>query len=583
MARLPERARGLLHELRDLTVSQKLSIALGALLVVLSLAWLAQWAATPEMVPLLAQDLRPEEAQQVQAALEMMNEPARVQGSRVYVRAAANRQALLAQLQMHDKLPSDTSVSFDALVKEANPWISQEENNKRWTVALQTEIRRVLMQFEGVRDAYVFLNLNTQKRGFSRSDPAASASVTLIMKNGESVPRLLALAAARLVSGAVRGLPLRNVQVVDGKGAVALDWEQEEAGTTTALERLRREVEQRVAEKIRGQIAFDPGLRVSVRVELDPTARESDSRLLTEGVETSRSGRERKTTRSGRSGQPGVQPNVGAAAGGGQTEERTEETETESRSEPGVEHKREQTAPGEVREIYAAVNVSYSALVAIFKRANPDKGEPSPQDVDAVFKAQAEKIVNQVKKLVKPQEAGQVAVDWYYDEPQGPLPQAGPVESTAGALTDALQRYGPVSGLALLALAALGLMFRMARSSIGAESFGLELGLTQEAIEAAKRANAAAAAAAAATAAAQASAAATRSAATSGAASEPPPDPLGKVIFGRAAEGLLEAQEVDEGTVQLRNMLEQVAGMVNKDPDTVAALIDHWIDRPWRG
>jgi flagellar biosynthesis/type III secretory pathway M-ring protein FliF/YscJ len=576
MARLPERARGWLHELRDLSVSQKLSIGLGALLVLLSLAWLGQWAATPEMVPLLAQDLRPEEVQQVQAALEMMNEPVRVRGSRVYVRAAANRQALLAQLQMHDKLPSDTSVGFDALVREANPWISQEENNKRWTVALQTEIRRVLTQFEGVRDAYVFLNLNTQKRGFSRNEPPASAGVTLIMKNGESVPRPLALAAARLVCGAVRGLPLRNVQVVDGRGLVALDWEQEEAGTSSALERLRRELEQRVAEKIRGQIAFDPHLRVSVRVELDPTARETDSRVPTEGVETSRSGRERKTSRTGRSGQPGVQPNVGAAAGGGQSEERTEETETESRSEPGVEHKREQTAPGEVREIFAAVNVSHSALVAIFKRTNPDKGEPSLQDVEAVFKAQAEKIVNQVKKLVKPQEAEQVAVDWYYDGPQGALEQSGTLEASTGVLSDALQRYGPPSGLALLAVLALGLMFRMARSSMGSESLAPELGLTREAIEAARRAGPATAAA---VPAAQVGAAATPGGVVLGSAPEPPPVPLEKVVLGRAAEGVLEAQEVDEGTVQLRNMLEQVAGMVDKDPDSVAVLISHWLDR----
>ncbi len=46
-----------------------------------------------------------------------------------------------------------------------------------------------------------------------------------------------------------------------------------------------------------------------------------------------------------------------------------------------------------------------------------------------------------------------------------------------------------------------------------------------------------------------------------------------------AMEGILVAQEVDPSTVQTRKMLDQVSEMVKTDPDTVAAVLEQWVQR----
>lgn len=564
MANFQDTGSKLLARLSGLSLSQRLAIGLAAALVAVSLVWLGQWAASPEMVPLLPQDLKSEEIKQIQAGLALLRVPSKVVGARVLVPASENRAGLIAQLGASEQLPSDTSVSFESLVKEANPWISQEENNKRWTVALQNQLQRVLRQLGDVKDAHVLLNLTSPRRGFSRNEPESSASVTLIMKGGQPLTRQLALGAARIVAGAVRGLLLRNVQVIDGAGAAALDWDSEQTGTGSALDRLRREQEKALAEKIRRQIDYDPGVRVSVRIEVDPTAREKDATLPSEGVETSTSVRNRETIRGARASQPGVQPNVGAAAGGGALEERTLENETSTQLQPGTERTREVTAAGVMKESFASIAISHSFLVGIFKRMQPDT-TPTAEQIEAVFQKEREKVVRQVRNLVTPQEPNQVAVDWYFDALELPATTSQP--TTNVATIELLERYGPASGLALLALAAIGFMLRMARSKTSAETLGLEIGLPREALAQARRAAGGAGVA-------------PREAVeleTAEAVAAPMVTPL---ETGEEADSVLEARELDESTMQLRGMLEQVSHMADAEPDAVAALLEKWIDAP---
>jgi flagellar biosynthesis/type III secretory pathway M-ring protein FliF/YscJ len=562
-----------LSRLRDLTLSQKLAIGLGAALVALSLVWMAQWAAQPEMIALLpTQDLSADELGQVSAGLDALGVAHRVSGSRILVSASENRAGLLARLGLNDNLPKDTSIGFDGLVKEANPWISQEENNKRWTVAQQNMLAAALRGLTGVRDARVFLNINTQRRGFSRSEAPASASVMLVTRSGEPVSRSLALTAARLVSGAVRGLPLRNVEVLDASGTVALEWDAEESGGGV-LERRAREHERRLSEAIKAQIAFDAAARVSVRVELDPTARESEVRTPLEGVETRVSTRSEETSRGMGSEPPGVQPNVGASVGAGRSAERTTRTDNDTELVPGLERTQTRTAAGEVREIFAAINISRSALVGIYRRSNPDAEAPTDEQIEAVFAVQAAKVVSQVQKLVKPQDPNQVAVAWYHDDPIGPVEGTGEAPALAMEL---IQRFGATSGLALLALAALGMMFRMSRGATSGEAFGIEIGLPREAVAAAQRAAEDARVAA--------RRQPERSGTAAGAASSMGGEvPLAAIpVLSAADPVLLEGQEVDEGAVQVRQMIEQVVRVAEQDPEGIATLIAKLIDQPTR-
>ena len=358
-------------QLRGLTRSQRIAILFGGMLVAVSLIWMVQWAATPEMVPLLDQDLEPADLALVRTGLELSNQPFKLVGQKVMVRADANRQVILAQLQQHEKLPADTSAGFDALVKESNPWISQAEHERRWAVALKHELERVLRQFSGVKTASVFLPMGAGRTRFARTEAAAKASVTLVMKGGQPVTRELALAAARLVCGAVRGVPLRNIEVLDGNGLSALDWESEASGIT-ALDRQRRKHEQDVRAKILGQLP-DPKARVGVQVEVELTNKNSESEIPSDPVAIREESTSDVTSRARPSGQPGVTPNVGIAAGGRVADEHSEKETLSTEYQPGITRTREATPPGGIKEVSAAVFISRSYLDNIFRQANPHR------------------------------------------------------------------------------------------------------------------------------------------------------------------------------------------------------------------
>ncbi len=568
------------QRLRDVTVSQRVALLLGGILVAVSLVWLLHWAATPALVPLLDQDLQPEEIAQLRSGLELLGERSEVRGGRVMVRAGANRQALIAQLHQQQRLPADTSTAFANLIKQSDPWISMEESNRRWTFALQQALEQVLRQFNGVKNANVFLNLGTHGKSFTRTPPPSSASVTLLMKPGEEVSRSLALAAARLVSGAVAGLPAHNVEVVDATtGRVALDWDSEQ-DVTSQLERKLAKEELRYAQKIRQQVP-DPKALVSVQVELNSTSRNTSTEQPLRGVaRTERTTRE-ETTRGRSSEPPGVQPNVGLAAGGSAVSETHSQETSETEAEVGMAKKVEATPAGDVEKVTVAISLSHSYLEGVFRRANPDAQQPTDQQIEEVFQRERSRLLSQVVQLVKPQAEENVAISRYYDTP----PEAG-LAASAGTLDEAIdlmKTYGPQSGLAVLAVVALALMLRLSRKSGANETFGLELGLPEEAIEAAKAA------------AADVSKLVSRpgyreSLRDAGKAEAPgswtrssgPPaesELAAPVEQAAATDGVLVAQEVDPSTVQTRKMLDQVAQMVDSDPEVVSAVIEQWLQR----
>jgi len=569
----------ILSRLRDINTSQRVALLLGGALVAVSLIWLIQWAASPDMVSLLPQDLQPDELALVRGGLEASGEPFEVRGSRVFVRAAANRTALLAQLQQQEKLPANTSAGFAGLVKETNHWISQAENDRRWTYALQKEVEEVLRQFNGVRDARVFLNLTTARRGFTRETPAGSASVTLVMRHGEEVTRPLALAAARLVSGAVAGLSPRNVQVLDASGRSALDWGSED-DAASEVNRQRVKHEQYLAEKIRGQVP-DPKALVSVQVELELTKRNSVTETPIAGQAVSEKTETEKTVRLRRSEQPGVQMNVGVVAGGSGGADETHETDTISTElSSGRSRKTEDTPAGDIKKVTAAISLSSSYLEGVFRRLNPDVKSPTDAQLEELFQREKTRLASQVMQLVKPQVEENVAIARYYDTAAEPA-AGSPGRGMDDAL-DLMRRYGAQSGLGLLALLSLGLMLRMAKKTDVSDAFGLELGLPQEAIEAAKKA-AEDVSAVAVKARARGGFGPRSSGGGGGGAGQPERilDTEMLTPIGQAAvtEGMLVAQEVDPATVQTRKMLDQVTQMVDSDAATVSSLVEQWVQR----
>lgn len=585
MASIQTALQNATRQLSDLTLSQKLAIGMGLVMAVGAIILLGQWSATSELVPLLKQPLTTDDIAHITEGLDAAGETYKIQNNQVLVSSSANRPQLIAQLHQAGRMPADTSLGFSAMIKESNPWLSQEENNRRWVLAMKSELETVLKQFAGVRAASVFLNINSAGPRFSRNRADSTASVSLTMASGEPVSRNLGLAAARLVAGAVQGLPLHNVEVVDGNGVGVQLWDDEEGGAE-GIHRRQRDMEQQIARKIRDQLNFDRHIRVNVQVEMDLTARENNATILSDPVETSRETKTDRTARNRKGAQPGVEANVGLAAsatdagGDSSTTEQTNITQ-----QPGSTTTRESTPAGSVKSIFAAVNISRGFIESVLKRKLGDTAKLTEKQITDEFELQKTMIVSQVTMLVKPQKAQQVSVNWYYDAPE---PEPPATASSVDTSMKVAGKYAAPAGLGALALIALALTLRMAKRREDGESFGLELGLPKHAIEAARKA---AADLNSYRPAARGGPGGAVAGGGGGLASGGGGADLGSLMSGgtanaipipmsQADEGIMVAQEVDSNTAQIGRMIEQIGQAAEQDADVVATLIEKWIDGP---
>ena len=162
-----------------------------------------------------------------------------------------------------------------------------------------------------------------------------------------------------MVAGAVHGLPVEKVEVLDGgNNRVALDWEAEDSGSASSLHQQRKQLEREKTAQIKEQLRFDPDVLVSVIVDLDYSAKQEQDSTLTEGTTVKEERENTETTRSRQSGQPGVEPNVGLVAGSGSGADKSTTDREETISEPSRRHTTTQTPAGVPTEIRAAVSLS---------------------------------------------------------------------------------------------------------------------------------------------------------------------------------------------------------------------------------
>jgi flagellar biosynthesis/type III secretory pathway M-ring protein FliF/YscJ len=336
---------------------------------------------------------------------------------------------------------------------------------------------------------------------------------------------------------------------------------------------LRRQLEREKESQIKEQLSFDQRVLVSVSVEPDYSSMQVQDSTISEGVALKEETDSTNTVRTSRSGQPGVQPNVGVEVGSGNGADTTTADRSETTYEPSRRTSVTQTPAGVPKSITAAVSLSYSYLTGICRLNNPEVETPTRAQIEEVFAKEKDQVTTQVAKLVIPPEPDQVSVVWHYDT-LDPEEEVGTSTTTLDTSLDLVGSYGPTSGLALLALLAIGMMMRLSKRKDAGESFGMEIGLPKEAVEAAKKA----ADDLQKVARASGRAGASRGAVLSGLPGGEQLDAVSLPI-GQGTDGVLEAHEVEESAVRTTQMIEQVSEMTRKDAEGVAQVVESWVDQ----
>lgn len=528
--------------LQGLTTSQKLAIVLSVILIAVAIFALVRWAAEPAMVVLLDQPLTAEASARIQQFLDASGVEYELAGDVVRV-PIDQRPRLLAQLTQQKLLPDDISLGFAKLIGEAsNPWLPMQEQDRRWNVARCNELARVLREFNGVRDARVFVETATRRHvGQPNAQPTASVSVKLA--DGATLDKELVRAIAGFVSSAVSNLSIYNVTVADATTGRAASVPRPEDGMDADDIDRRKAKEEYFANKIR-ELLSDIPVSVKVYCELEPESRQEIKEVYGKPVIATESTTSETDTTSTMAGEPGVVPNTTVSVAGGAPVNNHEKTtsDTTYKSEADKTVTQTRRPRDTIKSISASVTIPKSYLLNVFNLPK----DTSDQELDTASTSLREKIKKSVMTaLAIPSDAEErVTVDWFPDAGALALAHLGSSGPAEGVMS-MVSTHWDKAGMAVLAVLGLLMMLMMVRkvgeapllpgeeSPKGGRKGKLPVAEVEEEVP---------------------------------------------VSEAKETEPLLVGKEVDEETLRARQIVEQVGELIKGDPVSSASILQRWIE-----
>jgi flagellar M-ring protein FliF len=536
-------------QLGGLPTTAKLLIGSLMVILVMSLLLVAQFAGRPSMVPLPV-DLDPEARAAALGYLQRSGIPHEEREGRLLV-PTEQRFTVLAQLTDHEVISGD-QINFDSLIEQSSPFLTREQNRKRWLVAKMNVLSALVGKFRGIQRATVVLD-QPDRQGFGRTHRLPTASVTVIPA-GDGLTQSQADAIAQVVAGAQPGLRAADVRVVDAKNG---QWHQprgDDRITTGAYLEAKQAQEQHTKTTIEDALSYIAGVRIAVNAMMDTRSVEqrTDSYEDPKVGPLSSSRRTIDSTSQAAGNEPGIKLNVavGPQAGGGQRTQMTDERSDESTRPVFPRDATHITDPkGYALKINATIGVPRSYFVAKFRQdRNDPEALPDDTDLDPIVTDEIARIQSDVEPLIdtsalKDAVRGTVKVSM--------IPDIGSVVSTVaseipppagggwggGFIAGDLVKLIGLVGLALLSLAMMFLMVRRAGVHSELPSAGDIVGV-------------------------------------------PPPLPTDQSeVVGEAEESepALEGVELDDAALRREQMRSQISEMVKKNPDEVANVLRRWI------
>lgn len=554
MERLRQLLGSINAQLSGLSVSQRLAIALCAVVIAGSLLWLAQWSQAPEMVVVFNRDLGFDELSAAEDALRAEGIRFSTRGMRVFV-PAADRHNALRLMHAADVLPQGGLFDMAAVVSDSNPFQSPEARSYAQNYARGNELAKIIATYPFVRQASVIINPVTKRR-IGGGSMVPTASVVVTMGGGNEMTPEIVEGFAKLVSGAVGGLLPHNVTVTDSRSGRSYGVPHpDDPGGFDQLA-IQKRHERHLHDKIIAKLSYIPGVMATVTVELDQRKRTTQTFLHDDPLPQQETSETQEQNSTSQPSEPGVQANLGTAvtAGGRGQSSSKEKTGVQNFPPQLKETETIEHMPFAVSRVTATVSIPRSFVTNVYKLRFPDKEEPKEDDADfvAIRNEQIGSVRAGVEKIVQARQPEDVNVDVYPDmewNAEGGVWSQAPVGVAAGiAGVDAMstlemaRTYGPPVGLGVLAVMSILMLSRIARKSVSlAERKKEEDGDPME----------------------------------EGGVLTVGQYPVGEA---EASASMLAAKEVDPATLKYQEIGDEVARMVEEDPQGGAQLIRRWVE-----
>ena len=289
--------------------------------------------------------------------------------------------------------------------------------------------------------------------------------------------------------------------------------------------------------------------RENVRTRTDGFDKKTSFNLPTETEEKTR-----ETTSGGGvpAGEPGTLPNATMAvvppAGAGGGEQSSQETDSKSKYQPFASRVTEERtkAAGLGQPTGAAVLIPRSHVVNVLKFAKKDAPDPTERQIQDWLKAEQPVLSRMVQTAAGLDAVEKVSMGLYTDLiPAQPLGAAAPAQAAAfsaatlTSLADTHSREIMLGGLAVVSLFMVSMMVRRGAPAVVPVTGGATPALAMPVLDASEQ------------------------------------------LAGEVSEGksMLDAMELDEDAVRAQQMVDQVAAMVEDNPDAAASLVKRWMSR----
>jgi flagellar biosynthesis/type III secretory pathway M-ring protein FliF/YscJ len=542
------------QQLSGLNASQKMLAACLVAIIVMTVAWWGRQAGSSEVAPLFASAVDPAEAGGIKQLLNARGIAAEVGSDNRISVPAAKRNEALAELAVADAMPKDPAINFESFMKGLNPFASQTMGDAHLIHFKQARLAEVIREFPGVRGAQVFID-PTQKFGMNGNSVNMAATVNIKARDPKAITQALVDGAANLVLGAQAGLSWKNVTVmVNGVPRRVTDPETRGSEAPDILE-LRERYQQMYAARV-SDLLMIPGLSVSVTFDVNPETVRRRSRTydkaksLSMPSETEEKTRESTGGGGALGGEPGAMPNTSmsvAPQAAASAESSTNESESRTKYEnfaSGLEEESVKFA-GLGAPLGAAVMVPRSHIVNVLKVGKQNPPEPDEAQIEAWFTRKLPEFQKLVKTAVGLSSEEAVSMALYTDLiPPQPAVAAGAAPtglstSSIAAIAGSHSREIMLGGLAVVSLFMVSMMVRKGGPVVAPVLAGVQTTTPMPVLDATE------------------------------------------ALAGEVSEGksMLDAMELDEDAVRAQQMVDQVAAMVEDNPDAAASLVKRWMSR----
>ncbi|MBN1917956.1 MAG: flagellar M-ring protein FliF [Verrucomicrobia bacterium] len=522
---------------KRISLNQRISIVLVAVMALLGLWMFAKLSSRPSMTRLYPSALDPEDASAIADKLRDENVTFQVRdgGRAIYV--PSGRVDDLRLTMASAGLPANAGGTGwgDLFDKGGLGGDSQSMLDIKRLRALQGELARTISSLSSVQSARVHLVI-PPKPLFKLDEKPATASVVLGLRPGTQLGAGEISGIKYLCSSAVEGLKVNNITILDGDGNVLAKPTQEGsmADMTEGQVALARSIEKDYLSKVRAQLdpACGPGnWSAAFTVELNSESQQTEKVVATTGPTTKEQLTERSTDRS--KAYPGGEAGTGSNIGSSTISSETGDRSTEKESTTLIETEPNRTKTTTVSPAGTIKRVSASVVI------NKDRGEGAENATTLGVK--------DVEDLVKSVIAySQVRGDQVSVHEASFVPAAtdtAQVASMPNPIVTGVAKHGPA---AIVSIALLGFLWVFMKKTSFAEP-RTESGPTRV----------------------------VGVAPSSGSHSERPlPD---AVASDKRVQEIFTEIVLEESEAELRGMREAMAHLADQKPESIAAVIREWI------